>query len=402
MTEFHFYPNKWDNKSEDCIEGAIQNKNGMRPSSCEEIEIEGEAETQCPRYKGYYVNRDDNGNIQSYTYFTCRKNHGLGDNACVRDIFTPASEVCQPYPMKGTNYNDKMYYNNMGWMCEKTKDDKRVGLDQQYLPVNPIIRTDRNSIDTKTNVDFNNMCGNVWGNGFNNRCTQKDSIVWPDCQSLSSKNSCEAEDGCRWFNATQECQVQPCEDMARHDLMCSASLCDWEKNPQGDNEYITGPKGDPPRGYGGTPGTPSQFTYHCAKYGQERVCQAVPGHTGTYQDYDSCEKQCTNYTWKCNNGKCQAVWGDDPGGPGPYKNESDCVKSGCEAEYTFVCFEGKCSPIPGQAGDFKSEEDCLRKCAGKCCPDLDNPVVPPDVCTSVTDPQQCVMDGCKLQNHCRS
>lgn len=41
MTRFHFYPDKWDNKSKECRNGLIQNRNGMEPSSCEEIQITG-------------------------------------------------------------------------------------------------------------------------------------------------------------------------------------------------------------------------------------------------------------------------------------------------------------------------------------------------------------------------
>ena len=190
------------------------------------------------------MNKDDDGRITSYAYYPCRKNHGLGDNACVKDIFTTAGDICQPSPYHGSAYNDKMYYNNMGWMCEKTANDNRSGLDRFYRPVNPIIKTDDKSIANKTSVDFNNMCGNVWGKGFDNRCTPKDNIVWPDCESSKNKDTCEATDGCMWYfnmeKGEDECQIQPCPDMARHGLVCSSQLCDWDRNPEGP-EHITGP-----------------------------------------------------------------------------------------------------------------------------------------------------------------
>lgn len=409
MSRFHFYPNKWKNKSEDCDWGILQNINGEKPSSCEEIELNKGTDpaTECSKYKGYYMNEDDDGHIQSYAYYICRKNHGLGDNACVKDLLTPAYKICQPTPFHGSAYTDKMYYNNMGWLCQKTANDNRTGLDFFYRPVNPIIKTDAESIANETSIDFNNMCGNVWGSGFNNRCTPKDNVIWPDCVSLKNKDTCEGTDGCRWFLNTDgsygdeyECQIQTCPDMARHDLVCSSQLCDWDRNPEG-SENITGPKGDPPRGYNGPAPTPGPYTYNCKTVGGERVCVATSGSSGKYPDSESCEEKCNKYTWKCQGGDCVPVWSNDDDSPGPYQSEADCVKSGCNAAYTFNCSKGMCKPVEGRYGQYTSEEACLRKCAGKCCPDLDNPgVVPPGVCTSITDPQQCVMDGCKLQNHC--
>lgn len=230
-----YYPRQWTSPDADCQYGLIQNLDGKGPASCDKIVPTG-GDENCNLYKGYYPDAN------YPTFRPCTNN--IIASGCRDALVSP--DKCRPIQLKNYVDTDKEFNMNQGWTCEKPPGDKRTALPSKYWPANPKITPDIIGPSTNKEADWNNLCGNSWGNNWAMRCTQKNGAVWPKCQTINVKQNCESTKGCKWYN-NKQCVPQTCADMIQNELVCDSTLCDWKSYSP--NEYTHGPSGDPPRGY---------------------------------------------------------------------------------------------------------------------------------------------------------
>ena len=244
MSNHPYYPYQWSLSSDCSTNLKVQNKDGNKPASCEEIIPTGGQE-YCNQYVGYYP---DNNNDRPEFHHCQEETFGDG---CRDALIEPTPCRIGMYNTE-VDFNDKSADETMGWTCEKPPGDNRTKLaatnpSHTYNMVNPIISNihpARPNLPSKE-INFNNICGNSWGNDWALRCKDKGS-VWPKCNTVKNKGNCEKVIGCKW---DRECVPQTCADMIQSDLVCDSELCNW--NPECSNPNICGPAGPPPRGLRG-------------------------------------------------------------------------------------------------------------------------------------------------------
>jgi hypothetical protein len=234
--DYSYYPYQWA-PSPDCSIGMIiQNKDGNKPASCEEIVPTG-GKDNCDGYVGYYPDNE------TPEFHHCTNN--TWGNGC-RDALVRPTPCRVGVNDTGYEFEDKSAWQTMGWTCEKPPGDLRTKLTSTYYPINPIVDIDLlPSEDEKKKINFVNMCGNSWGDSWGGRCLDK-TRDWPKCSTLKNKGNCDEVIGCKWIG---QCVPQTCPDMIQNDLVCDSKLCSW--NPYCDDPNTCGPEGDPPRGFTG-------------------------------------------------------------------------------------------------------------------------------------------------------
>ena len=235
MVDKPYYPRQWSTSEDNnCQYGVIQNLDGRGPASCDKIVPTGGSD-KCINYMGYY------GDGDTPSFQPCTDNFFGG--GCRNALISP--DKCRPIQLNNYSDIDKDFNTNQGFTCEKPPGDGRSALSQTYYPANPYIN--RVPIGTRgdKDSDWNNLCGNSWGNNFAMRCTDKGATP-PNCTGIKEKPGCEVTTGCKWYG-NNKCVPQSCNDMIQNELICDSTLCNWKSYSP--NELTHGPSGDPPRGY---------------------------------------------------------------------------------------------------------------------------------------------------------
>lgn len=245
MADYPYYPYQWTLQRDCDTNMKVQNKDGKKPASCEEIVPSG-GDTQCGQYVGYYP--DNSGSTRPRPAFHHCTNNTF-TSGCRDALVTPKG--CRLYMNEGSQYEftDKNGWETLGWTCEKPPGDSRTKLSDTYFPVNPRANDMTPAGYDGYDIVMDNMCGNRWGDEWGNRCRDTKTSDWPKCNSVKDYESCEDVIGCKWLWSHDKCVPQTCPDMIQNDLICDSELCSW--NPRCDNPDICGPAGPPPRGFRG-------------------------------------------------------------------------------------------------------------------------------------------------------
>lgn len=243
MAEYPYYPYQWSLQPDCSTNMKVQNKDGKKPASCEEIIPTG-GDDNCGGYVGYYP--DDSGSSRPTPAFHHCTNNTFSDG-CRDALFRPKG--CRLEMNVGSKYDfsDKSAWETLGWTCEKPPDDLRTKIPSTYFPVNPRVNEVTPAGYDGYDIVMDNMCGNRWGNEWAMRCKENTGRTWPKCNTVKDDKSCNEVIGCKWLESHDECVRQTCQGMIQNDLICDSQLCNWD--PSCDDPYTCGPSGPPPRGF---------------------------------------------------------------------------------------------------------------------------------------------------------